>query len=157
MNNDNGANSQFLIETTQMGGLPEVVLNRYTGKDSTVIIPEGVTCIGNSAFAGNLYVQRVVLPESLRSIGDGAFLDCKNLRGFNTPAALRVISRIAFAGCVSLEDVRLPESVSVVERTSFAECSKLFDRWSREHLCPLCGGKLQGFLQKRCNRCNTRI
>ena len=74
---------------------------------STVIIPEGVTGIGGSAFsapsATNLV--HVVLPESLTDISDSAFYGCGKLQSINIPANVQSIYSNAFGECVSLTDV----------------------------------------------------
>ena len=46
----------------------------------SVIIPDSVTSIGGSAFAGCESLQSVTIPDSVTSIGDGAFLECSSLQ-----------------------------------------------------------------------------
>ena len=43
------------------------------------VIPEGVTSIGNSAFALCGGLTSITIPESVTSIGDGAFFSCSSL------------------------------------------------------------------------------
>ena len=52
------------------------VLLKYLGKESRVVVPQGVVRIAEEAFAGNEGVDRVILPDSVESIGAGAFRDC---------------------------------------------------------------------------------
>lgn len=44
-----------------------------------VIIPEGVTTIGKSAFANSRYLLNLTIPKSVYSIEDNAFASCNNL------------------------------------------------------------------------------
>lgn len=55
------------------------VLEKYTGNESDVIIPDVVTKIGNSAFDNCYDLKSVIIPDSVTSIGDEAFENC---RGF---------------------------------------------------------------------------
>ena len=49
------------------------VLVKYTGKDKDVVIPDGVTSIGNEAFWGCGSLTSITLPDSVTSIDDWAF------------------------------------------------------------------------------------
>lgn len=71
----------------------------------SVVIPEGVSFIGDFAFADCTNLSRVVLPSSLCSIGDGAFCGCARLKSVTIPKG--ELSRIgdgAFCGTLLLED-----------------------------------------------------
>ena len=45
----------------------------------SVLFPNGLTTIGESAFAGCFNLQKIVIPNSVMSIGKGAFSDCLSL------------------------------------------------------------------------------
>ncbi len=71
-------------------------------KDLTdITIPEGVTSMGWSAFAGS-GLKHVALPQSLTSIGN-----------------------YAFSMCTSLEEIRLPRNVSSIGSYAFGSCSNI--------------------------------
>ena len=62
----------------------EIEIERYTGYDEKVVIPERieglpVAAILEHAFAGVSEVVEVIVPEGVRSIGEEAFSDCEDL------------------------------------------------------------------------------
>ena len=99
------------------------VLIKYNGNDkqTSVVVPEGVTEIASSAFF-NTEIEFVKLPNSIQKIGYGAFKKCANLQEINLPESLSSIGAEAFWGCSSLKEVRLPESVDAVLQETFRGC-----------------------------------
>lgn len=75
----------------------EVYLPEYRD----IVIPEGVTGIGEYAFAGCDLVSGFNLPNSLKYISDGAFKDCDNWFFYDLalPANLKYIGKDAFRNC----------------------------------------------------------
>ena len=70
-----------------------------------LIIPDGVTSIGDYAFrlCGNL--TRVVIPNSVTSIGDWAFSHCHKLTGVTIGSGVTSIGDWAFTECPKLVEV----------------------------------------------------
>ena len=110
-------NSSFLIINK--------TLEKYTGNESNVVIPDGVTSINDSVFLGHEEIHTLKLPEGISSIGDNVFRCCKNLKDFILPSSLKHIGREAFYGCTSLSHISIPESVIEVGSNAFEECSGL--------------------------------
>lgn len=54
-------------------------LERYNGKDSRVVIPDGVAVVGADAFAENSRVTSVTIPDGVRIIAPCAFRRCVGL------------------------------------------------------------------------------
>ena len=52
------------------------VLVKYTGAGGDVVIPDGVTGIGDHAFSQCKSLTSVTIPDGVTSIGDCAFLGC---------------------------------------------------------------------------------
>ncbi|MCR5164172.1 MAG: leucine-rich repeat domain-containing protein [Thermoguttaceae bacterium] len=77
---------------------------KFLGKETEVVIPEGVTKIGNRAFCGCKSLISVVIPESVTEIGDGAFMDCISLTSAAIPDSVQKIHSNAFSGCTSLKE-----------------------------------------------------
>lgn len=69
-------------------------LIRYSGDDSLVVVPDGVTSIGECAFVG-CELTLVMLPHTLTSIGDRAFYD-SGLADIAIPDSVTSIGKQAF-------------------------------------------------------------
>ena len=55
---------------------------------SSVVIPDGVTSIGNYAFAYCKSLTDIVIPNSVTSIGDNAFRHCSSLSSLVIPESV---------------------------------------------------------------------
>ena len=73
--------------------------NSYKAKTKTIIIGEGVTRVGNSAFASHTALTSVSLPATLESIGQKAFMATRNLAAIDIPAKVSTIETGVFMGC----------------------------------------------------------
>ena len=80
------------------------VLEEYTGNDAEVVIPEGVTSIGDSAFSGCTNLTAITIPDSVTSIGNYAFGECTKLTTITIPDSVTSIGGNAFWGCKGLAD-----------------------------------------------------
>ena len=94
-------------------------------KLTSLVIPEGVTEIGDIAFSGCDALKSVKFPDSLHKFGICAFFGCDALSSINIPEGTEIISEQCFYGCSSLTSVRLPSTINSIERMAFAECVKL--------------------------------
>ena len=101
------------------------VLKEYQGQGGDVVIPEGVTSIGDGAFWGCRSLTSVVIPEGVTSIGDSAFAGCSSLTSIVIPEGVTYIGREAFRYCSSLTSVVIPESVTSIGDSAFRECESL--------------------------------
>ena len=95
----------------------------YSGND-LLIIPEGTTTIGESAYSGTTY-KCVVVPDSVTSIGEWAFQGCYKLTSITIPDSVTSISPEAFSYCDSLKSVMIGNGVTGIDRNTFAYCSSL--------------------------------
>lgn len=111
-----------------------------------VVIPDGVTSIGSSAFT-NSGITSIALPSSLISIGGSAFWEATSLTSITIPASVTSIGSGAFyktrltsvtlpSGLTSIEDsvfdlvtsltsITIPETVTSIGRYAFYGASSL--------------------------------
>ena len=77
-------------------------LEPYT---TAIVIQEGVTSVGKSAFVTFTEVTELELPEGLTEIGKYAFDHCSGLESVTLPASLVSVDVAAFGHCTALADV----------------------------------------------------
>jgi hypothetical protein len=94
-------------------------------KCKKVVIPEGVTSIGDRAFHGCSSLISIDIPESVKSIGEGAFYKCSGLTSINIPKSVTTIGRETFCKCSNLTSVNIPEGVKSIGTSAFSGCSSL--------------------------------
>ena len=87
------------------------VLKKYTGSDSMVDIPDGVTSIGEGAFRGFKNLTSVIIPDSVERIGKEAFSGCSSIENVTIPDSVWSISSGAFSNCTSLTSITISNSV----------------------------------------------
>ena len=75
-------------------------------KITSVVIPEGVTTIGRTAFFQCESLHTVTIPETVTHIGTVAFRYCKKLRNINLPAGIQSLGRGIFWDCPNMYDNR---------------------------------------------------
>ncbi|MDE6705023.1 MAG: Ig-like domain-containing protein [Treponemataceae bacterium] len=101
------------------------VLTEYSGNETTVVIPDGVTGIGSDAFKNCTSLTGVTIPGSVTSIGNSAFNGCTSLTGVTIPGSVTSIGNSAFSGCTSLTDMTIPTSVTSIGSYAFYGCTSL--------------------------------
>lgn len=89
----------------------------------SVTIPEGVTVIGQRAFAG-CGITNVNIPNSVITIDGDAFWDCQGLASINIPDSVKIIDMGAFRNCENLASVAIPDGADV-HYDAFIGCTKL--------------------------------
>jgi hypothetical protein len=95
-------------------------------KVTELIIPDGVTSIGNNAFYRYSDLTSVVIPNSVTSIGSRAFSGCSGLTSVEIPNSVTSIGDSAFRDCYSLTSVVIPNSVTSIGSSAFAHCLQTF-------------------------------
>jgi len=89
-----------------------------------VIIEEGVTTIGVSAFAHCSALTGVTIPSSVTSIGEAAFEGCAALSSIDIPNSVTNIGNCAFFAS-GLTTVVIPNSVTKIGYEAFDSCKDL--------------------------------
>ena len=135
------------------GSIMRVESGAFNGKKSlrSIILPEGITFIGKSAFS-NSGLEAITLPESLMEINQSVFLGTQlkeitipaNVEGLgssafeSSDAGTMPLEKVIFKGskimgiepytfknCVNLKEITLPESLTIIEYGAFFGCSSL--------------------------------
>ena len=97
---------------------------------SDVVLPEGLTMIGNSrslngVFAGCEALTRITLPDTLEELGNHVFHGCEKLTDLVLPQGVKKIGSHAFEKCYMLEEITIPEKVTRIEYHTFFNCINL--------------------------------
>ena len=136
-----GCDKLSAVYITDIGAWCEIETSLYTfgtnplvcgatlylnGEEITeLIIPEGVTKIGNYAFYGCDKLERIEIPNTVTSIGGYAFCNCTNLKSVILPDSITTISGGIFSCCSSLEDIIIPDTVASIGYYAFYGCSSM--------------------------------
>ena len=92
---------------------------------TNLVIPEGVTSIGNYAFQACYRLTSVTIPNSVTSIGKSAFSGCYGLTSITIPNSGTRIGDYAFYSCSGLTSVTIGNSVTSIGREAFSFCYSL--------------------------------
>ena len=101
------------------------VLQKYKGKDTSVIIPDIVKTIGDRAFYNCSNITEIDIPSSVKEIEGNSFTFCKKLKSVKIPNGVKKINQSTFSYCDSLEEIIIPNSVIEIEYYAFTGCSSL--------------------------------
>ena len=93
--------------------------------DYGVVIPDGVTTIGEAAFEWCNWLESVEIPESVTVVGDSAFFWCMSLESVEIPESVTVIGDSAFSRCESLTSIEIPRGVTTIGDSAFSTCTSL--------------------------------
>lgn len=88
----------------------------------SVVLPDGMTALGEGMFEGCNRLAHVHLPASLQTVGAAAFSACGSLCYLTLPAHVQFIGEGAFAWCGKLVSLQLPERACVIAASAFREC-----------------------------------
>ena len=93
-------------------------------KDASFTIPDGVTIIGENAFAYCENLVSVTIADSVTEIGALAFDHCTNLVDitFGKANSLTVIGSGAFGHCYILSPIAIPNGVTTIGASAFTYC-----------------------------------
>ncbi len=92
---------------------------------NSIIVGDGVSAIGTSAFRNLTNVECVELSSTVKTIGAYAFDNCRRLVEIDIQSGVTSIGAYAFGYCYRLESITLPETVTSVGIYAFYKCKSL--------------------------------
>lgn len=116
---------------------PYYVLTNNYPTATKVVVPDGVTSIGNYTFFGCSNLTSITIPDSVTSIGEYAFDHCSNLTSINVDSNNSSYSsadgilfnkdKTTLIHCPGgkSENITIPNSVTSIGNNTFDSCSNL--------------------------------
>ena len=95
---------------------------------SNLVLPAGVTSVGNNAFSFCTSLSNLVLPAGVISVGNRAFWCCTSLSNVVVPDSVTSIGDLTFWCCKSLKRLVIPKSVTSIGDSAF-------ENWNGELVC----------------------
>ncbi len=92
---------------------------------TNLIIPDGVTSIGNYAFYNCSSLTSVTIPNSVTFIGYAAFYHCSGLTSATIGNGVTSIGNYAFDSCSSMTSITIGSGVTSIGNYAFYHCSGL--------------------------------
>ena len=117
----------IVIYTYSLDDDENATITSYKGSATSLIIPSKldnhtVVAIGDGSFKGNALLTTVVIPDSVTKIEQSAFQSCINLESVRLSEKIDYMGGYAFGYCNNLREVVIPKSLrSVGEMTSHTE------------------------------------
>ena len=100
-------------------------LIKYKGNGGDIVIPEGVTSIGDMAFFGCSDLISIEISNNVISIGKGAFSGCSGLTSVEIPKGVTKIEEDTFYNCSSLTNIEISQGVTSIGPNAFWGCYAL--------------------------------
>ncbi len=105
-----------------------IVLTKYIGNDKEVVVPSEIAGKAvvkiKGTFFDNKTIEKVVLPNGITEIGEHTFYGCTNLKTVILPDSVETIDNYAFASC-GLREIVLPVNTHYINKGAFWGCSNL--------------------------------
>ena len=69
-------------------------------------------------------IKVVVIRDGITTVGDYAFAGCSNLQEVTLPGSVEIVGVFSFKGCTGLREIVIPEGVRVLASKAFLQCIK---------------------------------
>ena len=100
-----------------------LIIKKYTGKVTDVIIPAVIEDISVVAVASKVFketnIVSIVFPDSVRGIGYSCFAECTSLQNVVLPKNLKALSQYLFYNCTALKEIILPNGIEIIYEGAF--------------------------------------
>ena len=113
------------IQSGGSGGSDKQFIYMVERTTNAIVLPNGVTKIGDYAFYHNSILNKINIPNGVTKIGDYAFSDCSNLALISLPDGITNIGTYAFSRCSKLALTSLPDGITNIGTYAFYGCSNL--------------------------------
>ena len=122
----------------------EVPWSHLSSDIKTILLPEGMTSIGDGAFSWCIAIKTISIPNSVKTIGYAAFTSCDSLTFINFGTNITHIGPVAFAGCSAITILNIPNSVTSIGADAFLYCSSLTSVAIPNSVTSIGGGAFSG-------------
>lgn len=92
---------------------------------ASVVLPDTLEYVGDSAFYGDSALYSINLPRSIKTIGASAFANCTSLAVVEIGTGVEKIGNSAFRGDVKLQSIAIPLTVKTIGYNAFRDCTSL--------------------------------
>lgn len=117
--------------------------SKYRSEIFHIVIEEGITDVGDFAFANLFQLKSIQIADSVKTIGKFAFSDCFNVTELYLGNGLTSVGAAAFSTLESLQQVILPQGLQTLSAELFA-CSGLTSIAIPEGVTLIGNGALRG-------------
>lgn len=97
----------------------------YRSEITTIVIEEGITTLGWSAFYGCEAMTKIDIPNTVTSLEYGALGYCTSLSSIYLPDSITEIGLASFVGCSALTEITVPPATTILKDGAFMECPNL--------------------------------
>jgi len=126
------------IENAMMNGMTQEEAMEYVSSIKKVILPDGITGLGDYVFENCQSLSSIEIPNSVTSIGEGAFWDCTSLSSINVNESnanyasvdgvlfnKNKTELILYPEGNTATSYSIPNSVTSIREFAFSPCSSL--------------------------------
>lgn len=113
------------IKTIEAGAFSKVEIESGITPLSSIVLPKGITTIGDDAFSYNTSLTSIKIPNTVTTIGKRAFYGCTNLTSIEIPDSVTYIGDYCFWNCNRLQKIKLSKKIQTINQRLLEGCSSL--------------------------------
>ena len=113
------------IKTIEAGAFSKVETESGITPLSSIVLPKGITTIGDDAFSYNTSLTSIKIPNTVTTIGKRAFRGCTNLTSIEISDSVTYIGEHCFYDCNRLQKIKLSKKIQTINQRLLQGCSSL--------------------------------